>query len=64
MMGAPEQVMKLFIEYTMVLACTLAAAVLVAFGEPARADLRVADAAVTADELLDSLAPQACLLEE
>lgn len=62
MTGAPEQVMKLFIEYTMVLACTLAAAVLVAFGEPARADLLVADAASSADELF--MSTQVCLREE
>ncbi len=37
--------MKLFLEYTAVLACTLAAAALVAFGEPAQADLLMAQAA-------------------
>ncbi len=45
--------MKLFIEYTMILAGTLAAAVLVAFGEPAQADLLMAQAATTATDAQD-----------
>lgn len=45
--------MKLFVEYAMLLAGTLAVAVLVAFGEPAQADLRVVDAASAAQTLFD-----------
>ncbi len=48
-----ECLMKLFVEYTAVLAGTLLAAALVAFGEPAQADLRMAQAA-SAEEWLDT----------
>lgn len=44
--------MKLVFEYAAVLAGTLAAAVLVAFGEPAQADLRMAQAATAAEDWL------------
>jgi hypothetical protein len=44
--------MKLFFEYTVVLAGTLAAAALVAFGEPAQADLLMAQAASTSEAWL------------
>lgn len=43
--------MKLLIEYTVVLASTLAAATLVAFGEPAQADLLMVQAASAEDWL-------------
>lgn len=46
--------MKLFLEYTVVLAGTLAAAALVAFGEPARADLLMVQAASTSEEWLNT----------
>ncbi|MBP6406945.1 MAG: hypothetical protein LCH79_04290 [Proteobacteria bacterium] len=50
--------MKLFFEYTVILAGTLAAAALVAFGEPAQADLLMAQAATSAE---DWLGVAACL---
>jgi len=47
--------MKLVLEYTVILAGTLGAAVLVAFGEPAQADLLMAHAASAPETLLGTV---------